>query len=120
MSFYTQKITNFQCEWCHVLFFTFSVILQECHCVIDGENIDINKVEVIVGMQHFFSSSQKNNIAIWFYMLLENDMEVFSMFMPQVFVDQFFFIWGCDQCSIMSNQLKVETYYYLKDFGVQA
>jgi hypothetical protein len=88
------------------IFFTFSVILQERHCVIDGKNIDINKVEVIVGMQHFFSSSQKNNIAIWFYMLLENVMEVFPMFMPQVFVDQFFFIWGCDQCSIVSNQLK--------------
>ncbi len=52
--FTPRKITNFQCEWCHVLLFTFSVILQGCHCVIDGRNIDINKVEAIVGMQHFF------------------------------------------------------------------
>jgi uncharacterized membrane protein len=106
MSFCTQKIINFQCEWCHVLLSTFNVVLQGCHCVIDGENIDINKVEATIGMQHFFSSSQKNNITIWFYMLLENVIEVFPMFMPQVFVDQLFFIWGCDQYSISSNQLE--------------
>jgi hypothetical protein len=106
MSFYTQKITNFQCEWCHVLLFTFSVILQGCHCVIDGKNIDINKVEAIVGMQHFISSSQKNNIAIWFYMLLENVMEVLLCSCHKYLLINFFSIWGCDQCSIASNQLK--------------
>ncbi len=48
-------------------------------------------------------------------MLLEDVIEILPILIPQVFVDQFFFIWGHEQCSMTSNQLKVGTYYYLKD-----
>ncbi len=63
----------------------------------------------------FFSTFKKFHIAIWFWMLLEDVMEIRPILMPQVFIDQFFFIWGQQQCSMTSNQLKVGTYYYLKD-----
>jgi hypothetical protein len=39
-------------------------------------------------------------------------MEILPILMPQVFVDQFVFIWGHEQCSMRSNQLKAGTYYY--------
>jgi hypothetical protein len=48
-------------------------------------------------------------------MLLEDVMEILPILMPQVFIYQFFFIWGHEQCYMTSNQLKVRTYYYLKD-----
>jgi hypothetical protein len=32
-------------------------------------------------------------------MLLEDVMQVFPLLMPQAFVDQFFNIWGCEQCT---------------------
>jgi hypothetical protein len=38
-------------------------------------------------------------------MLLEDVMEVHPMLMPQVFVYQFVFIWGCEKCSITSSQV---------------
>jgi hypothetical protein len=46
-------------------------------------------------------------------MLLEDVMEILPILVPQVFVNQFVFIWGHEQCSMTSNQLKVGTYYYL-------
>jgi hypothetical protein len=31
-------------------------------------------------------------------MLLEDVMKVLPLLVPQAFVDQFFLIWGCEQC----------------------
>jgi len=62
---------------------------------VKGSNIDISKVKVRVEMQNFLSSTFINiYIAIWSCMLLEDVMQVLPLVMPQVFVDQFFFIWG--------------------------
>jgi hypothetical protein len=38
-------------------------------------------------------------------MLLEDVMQVLPLLMPQVFVDQIFFIWGHEQCSKTLGQL---------------
>jgi hypothetical protein len=50
-------------------------------------------------------------------MLLEDVMQVFPLLMPQAFVDQFVFIWGCEQCTKTLGQLIVGTYYYIKDLN---
>jgi len=35
--------------------------------------------------------------------------------MPEIFVNQFVFIWGCEQCTRMLSELTLGTYYYFKD-----
>jgi hypothetical protein len=42
---------------------------------------------------------QKFHITIWYYMKLEDVLEVLPMLMLESFLDQFVFIWGCEQCS---------------------
>jgi hypothetical protein len=37
-----------------------------------GRNIDINKVETRIKVQHFISQAFKKSIAIWSYILLED------------------------------------------------
>jgi hypothetical protein len=49
--------------------------------------------------------------------LIEDVMEVFTLLLPQDFIDQFVFIWGCEQCSMTSNQLKARNYYCFKDIN---
>jgi hypothetical protein len=62
-----------------------------------GSNIDVNKLESRVVMQHFLSQAfKKNYIAILSRMLLEDVMQVPPLLMPQAFVYQFVFIWGCE------------------------
>ncbi len=46
-------------------------------------------------------------------MLLENVLEV-DLLMPKTLIDQFVFVWGCEQCTTM-NQFTCLIYYYLKD-----
>jgi len=48
-------------------------------------------------------------------MLLEDAMHM--LLVPQAFVDQFVFIWGCEQCTGTLDQLTIGTYYYLKDLN---
>ncbi len=50
-------------------------------------------------------------------MLLEDVMQVLSLLVPQAFVDQFVFIWGCEQCIKTLGQLIKRTSYYLKDLN---
>ncbi len=53
------------------------------------------KVEVKSGVEDFFTKTfEKIYVAIWFGMKLEDVLEVFPMFMPKNFMDQFIFIWG--------------------------
>jgi hypothetical protein len=58
-------------------------------------NIDLMKMEVRVGMEHFFSTTfEKNNVALWSCMKLEDVLKVLPMLMLEKFLDQFVFIWG--------------------------
>jgi hypothetical protein len=65
----------------------------------------------------FFQVFKKNYIAIWSFMLLEDVMQAFPLLPPQVFVNQFAFIWGCEQCTRALGQFIVGTYYYFKDLN---
>jgi len=49
--------------------------------------------------------------------MLEDAMQVLPLLVPQAFVDQFVFIWGCEQCIRTLGQLTIGTYYYLKDLN---
>jgi hypothetical protein len=48
-------------------------------------------------------------------MLLEDVLEILSLLMPKTLVDQFVFVWGCEQCTATIGQLTHLIYYYLKD-----
>jgi hypothetical protein len=37
------------------------------------------------------------------------------MLMPKKFLDQFYFIWRCEQCSHTFGQITPRSYYYIKD-----
>jgi hypothetical protein len=50
-------------------------------------------------------------------MLLEDVMQVLPLLVLQTFVDQFVFIWRCEQCIRTLAQLTIRTYYYLKDLN---
>ncbi len=81
-----------------------------------GRNIDKNKVEVKIWMEHLFSQVFKYfYIAIWSYMKLEDVLEVLPMLIFETFLEQFVFIWGHEQCSKMFGQIYPRSYYYLKD-----
>jgi hypothetical protein len=81
-----------------------------------GKNIDKNKVEVRVGVEHFLSNVLKKfYIAICSCMKLEDVLEVLMMLMLEKFVDEFVFIWGCEQCSNFFGQIILGSYYYIKD-----
>jgi hypothetical protein len=58
-----------------------------------GRNIDKIKVEVRIGVKHFFAHAiEKFYIAIWSCMKLEDVLEVSPMLIPAIFINQFFFI----------------------------
>jgi hypothetical protein len=58
--------------------------------------IDKSKVEVKVGVEHFFSMAFNYFfIGIWSYMNLKDVLEVLLMLMLEKFLDWFVFIWGC-------------------------
>jgi hypothetical protein len=62
-----------------------------------GKNVDKAKVEVRVGVEDFLVKAfEKFYITIWSCMKLEDVLEVFRMFVPENFVDQFIFVWGCE------------------------
>jgi hypothetical protein len=48
-------------------------------------------------------------------MKLENVLEVLPLFMPKSFLDQFVFIWGCEQCSKTFGEISPKSHYYVKD-----
>jgi len=81
-----------------------------------GINVDKAKVEVKARVEDFLAKAfEKFYIAIWSCMKLEDVLEVFPMLMPENFMDQFVFIWGCEQCSKMASQISHRSHYYLKD-----
>jgi hypothetical protein len=47
-------------------------------------------------------------------MLLEDVLEILPLLMPKTFIDQFMFVWGCEQCTATSWFTHL-VYYYLKD-----
>ncbi len=78
--------------------------------------VDKTKVEVKARMEIFLNKGfQKFHIVIWSCMKLEDVLEVLPMFMLESFLDQFIFIWGCEQCSKTSSEISFGSYYYLKD-----
>ncbi len=69
-------------------------------------NIDKSKVEVGVGRKHFFAHTfEKSYITIWSCMKLEDVFKVLPMLIPDMFMDQFVLIWGCEQCLKTSDQI---------------
>jgi hypothetical protein len=73
-------------------------------------------MEVGARVEHFlFKVFNYFYIVIWFYMKLEDGLEVFPMFIPQNFLEQFVFIWGCKQCSKTFVAISSGSHYYLKD-----
>ncbi len=81
-------------------YFLRNVVLQGKQHV-RGRNIDSTKVEVRTKVQHFFICAfKKFYIGIWSCMLIEDVMEVLTLSLLQDFIDQFVFIWGCEQCSM--------------------
>jgi len=98
-------------------YFSWSFILQGKQRV-KGRNIDGTKVEAKAKIQHFFISAfKKFYIGIWSCMLIEDVMEVFTLLLPQDFIDQIVFIWGHEQCLMTSCQFIVGNYYYFKDLS---
>jgi hypothetical protein len=81
-----------------------------------GRNVDKAKMEVRVGVEDFLAKTfEKFYIVIWSCMKLEDVLGVLPMFMLENFVDQFNFIWGCEQCSKTVGQISLGSHYYLKD-----
>jgi hypothetical protein len=80
------------------------------------KHIDKNKVEVKIGVKKFLAHAfQKDYITIWSCMKLEDVLKVLLMLIVDMFVDQFVFIWGHEQCLKISGQISLGSYYYLKD-----
>jgi hypothetical protein len=91
-------------------------VVQQGNARVFGRNIDKNKVEVRIGVEHFISNVfKKFYIAIWPCMKLEDVLEVLPMLMLEKFMDEFVFIWGCEQCLKTSSQITPRSYYYIKD-----
>jgi hypothetical protein len=62
-----------------------------------GKNIDKKKMEVKIGVEHFFFQAFKYfYIVILSCMKLGDVLEVLPMFMPKTFLEWFIFIWGCE------------------------
>jgi hypothetical protein len=91
-------------------------IVRHGNAQVFGKHIDMNKVEVRKGVQHFLSQAFKYfYIAIWSCVKLEDVLEVLPMLNPKTFLEWFVFIWGCEQCSKTSGQILPRSHYYLKD-----
>jgi hypothetical protein len=57
------------------------------------KNLDISKLEICVGVQDFISWTFEHfYIAIWLCMLLKNVLEILSLLMPKILIDQFVFV----------------------------
>jgi hypothetical protein len=75
-------------------------VVRDGNAWVFGKNINKRKMEVLVGVVHFLLKAFNYfYIAIWYYVKLEDVLEVFPMLIPKYFLDQFVFIWGCEQCS---------------------
>jgi len=87
---------------------------REATC--EGRNIDNNKLEVKVGVQHFLARAFKRfYIVVWPYMLIEDIMEVLTLLLLQNFIDQFVFIWGHEKCCMTLSQFNTGICYCLKN-----
>jgi hypothetical protein len=92
------------------------LVIQQGNARMFGRNVDKAKVEVKARVEDFFAKALENiYVAFWSFMKLEDVLEVFPMVMPKNFIDQFIFIWGCEQCFKMVGQISLESHYYLKD-----
>jgi tRNA U34 5-methylaminomethyl-2-thiouridine-forming methyltransferase MnmC len=81
-----------------------------------GKNIDKNKVKVRIGVKHFLTHAfEKFYMAIWSCMKLEDVFKVLLMLILDMFMDQFVFIWGREQCLKTFGQIYLGSYCYLKD-----
>ncbi len=99
-----------------VLYYFPQFAILQGNAQVFGRNIDKSKVEVRARVKHFLVHAfEMFYIPIWSCMKLKDVLEVLPMFIPNMFVDQFVFIWGCEQCSKTSGQIFPRSYYYLKD-----
>jgi hypothetical protein len=84
-----------------------------------GRNIDKSKMEVKARVKTFlFNAFNYFYIAIWSCMKLEDVLEVLPMFIPEIFLEWFIFIWGHEHCSKTFDQISLGSYYYLKDLKI--
>jgi len=77
-------------------YFPQNVILQG-NCHVRGNNIDITNGSKNWNAKFSFLNIQKT-IILQFGLVCCYVMNFFLLSMPQTFVDQFVFIWGCEQC----------------------
>ncbi len=81
-----------------------------------GKNLNVSKLEIHASVQDFlFRAFEHFYIVIWSCMLLKDVLEILPLLMPKTLVDQFVFVWGCEQCIVTMGQLTCLVYYYLKD-----
>jgi hypothetical protein len=98
-----------------VCYFPHLVVLQG-NARVFRKNVDKTKMKVRIGVKVFINKSfQKFHIIIWSCMKLGDVLEVLPMFMFESFLDQFIFIWGCEQCSKTFSKISIDSHYYLKD-----
>jgi hypothetical protein len=48
-------------------------------------------------------------------MLLEDVFKVLALLMPKSFINQFVFVWGCEQCVATMGQFTHINYHYIND-----
>jgi hypothetical protein len=57
------------------------------------KNLNVSKLEIRVGVQDFISWTIEHfYIAIWLCMLLKYFVEILSLLMPKILIDQFVFV----------------------------
>jgi hypothetical protein len=71
-------------------------------------------MKIRTGVEKFLAKTfEKFYITIWSSTKLKDMLEILPMF--DNFMNQFFFIWGCEQCSEMFSEISPRSHCYLKD-----
>ncbi len=83
----------------NVLCYFLPFVVWDGNARVFGRNINKSKMKVSWREHLFFNTLKYFYIVNWFYVKLEDVLEVLAMFIPENFLDQFVFIWGCEQCS---------------------
>jgi hypothetical protein len=63
------------------------------------KNLNVSKLEIRARVQDFLARAFEHfYIVIWLCMLLQNVLEILLLLMPKTLINQFVFVWGCEQC----------------------